>query len=78
MLSINSDVVTALKILRATAILEKWRSKTVLRLYLANRKSHVKNANTKFIVRLFLYNNASVIFSHKRIILDAILKKMTE
>src|SRR5277367_5573071 len=32
---------------KMAAILEKWRTKTVLRLYLANRKSHVKKFKYK-------------------------------
>jgi len=56
------------------AILEKWRMKTVLRLYLSNRKSHVKNSKEKISLRLFLHNKASVHFSRKRISIDAILE----
>ena len=72
----NSEVVTSLKIMRAVAILEKWRTKMVLCPYLTNWKWYVKNPNTKIVVRLFLYNKSSASFSHKRIIIDAILEKL--
>src|SRR5277367_6477463 len=35
------------KRIKFDAILEKWKTKTVYRLYLANRKSHVQNQNTE-------------------------------
>ena len=47
--------------------------KTVLRFYLANRKSHVKNSKTKNVVRLFIHDKGSIHFSRKCIIFDAIL-----
>src|SRR5277367_1180100 len=59
---------------KIAAILEKWRTKTVLRLYLANRKLHVKNSNTKISLRLFIHKKASVHFPRKRITFDAILE----
>src|SRR5277367_2423399 len=59
---------------KMAAILGKWRTKTVLRLYLANRKSHMKNSNTKISLRLFLRNKASIHFPRKRITFDAILE----
>src|SRR5277367_5059199 len=43
-------------------------------IYLAIRKSHVKNSNTKISLRLFLHNKASVHFPRKRITFDAILE----